>query len=110
MKFYKIKSSADSDRFGLMAKDEEDYCYVYSANTSMWHRSKSRELDMAFEQEAFYELVDKEQAVSLLLDLSPTSHPDALRYVQRLDDQRGTWKRTSEQVGLDVPRGSIKAE
>lgn len=106
MKLYKIKSSPESTGYGLMARDDEGYCYVYSANTGLWHRSKARELDLAFEQKAVYEPVDSEEAAKLIGEVKPADRRSMGRYVDSLEAQPTQWKKTSAEVGVLVPEGA----
>ena len=54
LKLYKMKSHPESNGYGLMARDADGFCFVYSANTGFWHRNKARELDLVPGTEAVY--------------------------------------------------------
>lgn len=105
MKLYKIKSSPESSGYGLMARDDEGYCYVYSANTGLWHRNKAREVDLEFEQKAVYEPIDGADAAKLLSGVKPADRRSMGRYVDSLEAQPTQWKKTSAEVGSLVPEG-----
>lgn len=98
MEIYKIKSSPESIRYGLMARDVEGYCYVYSANTSLWHRSKDRELDLVFTREAVYEPISSEAARELLPGVRPAGPGIMEGYVSQLEAQEDRWTRSSIEV------------
>lgn len=106
MKLYKIKSSPESTGYGLMARDDEGYCYVYSANTGLWHRNKARELDLAFEQKAVYEPIDSEEASKLIGGVKPADRRSMGRYVDSLEAQPTQWKKTTAEVGALVPESA----
>lgn len=99
MKLYKIKSHPESDGYGLMACDAEGYCYVYSANTGLWHRNKARELDMAFGSEAIYESISGAVAAELITGVKPADPLPMSRYIEELEQQPAQWTKSSEDVG-----------
>lgn len=103
MKLYKMKSSPESKGYGLMARDDEGYCFVYSASTGVWHRNKSRELDLEFGTEAIYSQIDSAEAAQLIPDVKAANSVTMSRYIEELNQQPALWKRTSADVGITTP-------
>lgn len=100
MKLYKIKQSPESAVYGLMAVDTEGYCYVYSANTELWHRSGEQEVDYEFDRESIYEPIAKDKAEALRSGVRPADRRRMGDYVRELEEQPAKWVRTSAEVGL----------
>lgn len=100
MELYRIRSSPDSLGYGLMALDAEGYCYVYSANTCLWHRSKARELDLTFERKAAYARIDAASAAQLIGGVKPADEQTMGRYIEGLEQQPAVWKKSSAEVGV----------
>lgn len=103
MDLYRIKSSLESLRYGLLAIDNEGYCYVYSANTGGWHRSHAREFDLAFKREAVYERIDTGSAERLIGGVKPADPLIMGRYIKELEQQPAAWKKSSADVGVNPP-------
>ncbi|MEW1987632.1 hypothetical protein AB0365_01010 [Brevibacterium casei] len=100
MQLYKIKASPESTGYGLMARDAEGYCYVYSANTGLWHRNGGREIDFDFDHEAVYQPVTGTEAAELLSGVRPADPQSMGWYVTELEEQAAQWKKTSAEVGV----------
>lgn len=98
MEIYQVKSSVESTKYGLMARDAEGYCYVYSANTGLWQRDGECEIDFEFVREASYELVAVETAKRMLSEVTPVDRRVMERYVRRLEQQSAEWTLTSSEV------------
>lgn len=99
MKLFKMRSGPESTGYGLMALDTDGFCFVYSANTGFWHRSKARELDLIFGTEAVYEQIDGALAGELLAGVKPADPLAMGRYVEELEQQSARWIKSSEDVG-----------
>lgn len=100
MKLYKVKASSENVGYGLMARDDEGYCYVYSANTGLWHRDGATEIDFEFDHEAVYEPITGIEAADLLPGVKPADRRSMGRYVAQLEEQAPRWKKTSAEVGV----------
>nr|BFF05096.1 hypothetical protein GCM10023233_00650 [Brevibacterium otitidis]BFF08629.1 hypothetical protein GCM10023233_35980 [Brevibacterium otitidis] len=99
MELYVIRSTAGASSYGLMATDGE-YCFVYSPNTGLWHRSHECEMDFVFDRESVYEEVDAVTAERLRQKIQPLDRRTMRWYLNRLEKQAPEWKRTSAEVGL----------
>lgn len=106
MQLYMIKASSESTGHGLMARDAEGYCYVYSANTGLWHRNGGREIDFDFDHEAVYQPVTGSQAAELLSGVKPADRRSMDWYVTELEEQSAQWKKTSGEVGVTGGNGA----
>lgn len=102
MILYKIKAEPQSSGYGLMARDSEGYCFVYSANTGIWHRSGSREIDFDFDHEAVYEPITAQEAATLISGVKPADSSMDF-YVAKLRAQEAQWTRTSDELGIVPP-------
>ncbi|SMY01270.1 hypothetical protein [Brevibacterium aurantiacum] len=100
---YKMKSRPESDGYGLMARDADGFCFVYSANTGFWHRNKARELDLAFGPEAVYEHIDGAVAGELIAGVKPADPLAMDRYIEELEQQPARWIKSSEDLGMIAP-------
>jgi hypothetical protein len=100
MQLYQIKATPESAGYGLMARDDEGYCYVYSANTGLWHRNGAREIDFEFDHTATYEPITGDDAAELVQGVKAADRRSMGRYVTQLKDQAPRWKKTSAEVGV----------
>lgn len=100
MDLYKIMVSPESTGYGLMARDPEGYCFVYSANTELWHRSGEQEVDFEFDREAVYEPIDAATAEALRPGVRPVDRRSMGAYVRDLEALPPKWTKTSAEVGL----------
>lgn len=104
MKIYTIKAEPTSPEYGLMAQDEDGYCYLYLANTGLWHRDGDLELDFEYDHESVYEQINAQEAAQLITGVRAIDRRSLGDFVQELENQAPRWKKTSAEVGLvDVP-------
>ncbi|MGO1264932.1 MAG: hypothetical protein ACTMIV_17490 [Brevibacterium aurantiacum] len=105
LKLYKMKSHPESNGYGLMARDADGFCFVYSANTGFWHRNKARELDLVFGPEAVYEHINGAVAGELIAGVPPADPLAMDRYIEELEQQPARWIQSSEDVGAIAHEG-----
>ena len=105
MKFYTIKAEPTSPEYGLMAQDEDGYCYLYLANTGLWHRDGDLELDFEYDHESVYEQINAREAAQLITGVRAIRPTKPRRFRARAGETKlPRWKKTSAEVGLvDVP-------